>query len=351
LLVVGVLVSVNLGMGWKKEKSVKDKKIEPVEIYFYLSEKPLLNKKIMLVTTIIPNRDIGTASVEINLPEGITSIGTQSLSWQGNMMKGEFIRIPAKIKVSEIGEWRIKVEVKGTEMLKEASLVIGVTDVGASLHSEEGEYDLNPLPKDKFVFISVEEINETQELKVNKKKRAYIMPQFPRWDWFLVSHQDFNVDKNGIIRITMLGKVLELNGKKYPRSIPIEEAVGLVSYKFALAKGYDVANIIPINVIPSPLKLLKETDDFLKNSHQLIKKVTLGSVVRWDKPLKIVGIQDNGTVKIYHKEKKIILAPGEEWSEGYKIWRRNRYFKMRIIIKNYGLFEKNKIVVNQIILR
>jgi hypothetical protein len=162
-LIVGVLVSVGLGMSWKKEKSVKNEKIEPVEIYFYLSEKPLLNKEVELVTTVIPNKDLGPGSVKLTFPEAITLIEPVNLTWEGNIKKDEFIQIPAKTKLTKAGKWEIVAQVKDKDkkVLKKGILTIEVTELDVILDSEEAEYVLNPLPKDKFVFVEIIEENST----------------------------------------------------------------------------------------------------------------------------------------------------------------------------------------------
>lgn len=76
---------------------------ELTDIYVHLSDRPLLNKKVRMVSTITPNKDIGIATVEIILPEGIVSLGSESLTWQGNMEKDKIIQIPVTFRITEMG--------------------------------------------------------------------------------------------------------------------------------------------------------------------------------------------------------------------------------------------------------
>lgn len=230
---------------------------------------------------------------------------------------------------------------------------------GVLSKNPEKEKFLNPLPKDKFVFVEVTEINKNQEVRVKKARSIpSIMPQIP-WDWLLVEqHQHFFQQKGGqrdFLRIELKGSY---KGRHKAMPVIKEATTGLIAYTFSFAgkTEYKVTNVVPIETLPSPLKLSEDAEEFLANLHQIHPKtikVTLGPTVRWDKSLELIKINADGTVEISYDNKNITLAPGEEWSEEYKIFeeKKDKYFSIKMLIKNYGLLEKDKVVFHRVRLR
>jgi hypothetical protein len=376
VLLVGVVVAGVMaiqGMGRRREgpQIAIEEDVDPVEIYFYLSEKPLLNKEVRLVTTVIPNRDIGTGSVRLTFPEGITLVEKEGLTWEGEIKKDEFIQLPTKVRLTKVGKWIIEAEVKGKDVLKKGVLTIEVTETDVSLSSEEAEYILNPLPPDKFVFVEVREENKGQvviepsgimpsplywfstTIKVDKINKKLILPVIPIEEAKIKARLDEAI-MIGSYRISFTSS-LKIRGQ--------ERTLGLSKRLFSpflpcIIKGYPIPRIhagrpteplhpIPILVAIHKDKLKQIKSIPLYSERQIIENLST-PVVHWREPIMIIEITDKGDLRINYRNKKEIIFSGDSWSaEDIIIADDGTKVKSKITVINHGIIDKNEIVIKR----
>jgi hypothetical protein len=340
VLLVGVVVAGVMaiqGMGRRREgpQIAIEEDVDPVEIYFYLSEKPLLNKEVRLVTTVIPNRDIGTGSVRLTFPEGITLVEKEGLTWEGEIKKDEFIQLPTKVRLTKVGKWIIEAEVKGKDVLKKGVLTIEVTETDVSLSSEEAEYILNPLPPDKFVFVELHTYYKDKILRgdpfkngpyYDKNKKKYIgFPMIkPLFNHIEIYSPNFIIHK----------------GSKFEKALLIintffrGESIG--PGEFGSGGGgssHRVIESLPFLIADSWKKRMEQKEFVLTRRNILFTKISR-----------------EGNVKFkYGEDKQVILKSRDSWGitkeviEEFKNKEGDRLrvkFTTKVTIKNRGIIKK-----------
>jgi hypothetical protein len=317
ILLVGVVViggvMVIQGMVRRTEgpQIALEEGVDPVEIYLYLSQKPLLDKEVRLVTTVIPKRDIETGSVKLTFPEGITVVEKEGLTWEGSIKKDEFIQLPTKVRLTKVGKWKVEVEVKGKGVLKKGSLSIEVTEADVNISSKEAEYILNPLPPDKFVFVEVREEN------ISDAYGGMLLRPFVRF-WF---------DRKN--------KILQVNDKT---KLPDEETLviigHIVGYKCRSKKlegGGGEWFIYKVDGLPYIAKL---------------SQVPYGIRKDFVKDLILLRICQEGGVKIKYGDEEVFLSSEQSWSVSDEkrielSTQKNVKFINELGVINRGLFQKN----------
>ncbi|MDO9098885.1 MAG: hypothetical protein Q7U60_12300, partial [Candidatus Methanoperedens sp.] len=76
----------------------------PVDVEFFFSEDPKLNKEVTLTLKVIPNEIVEYAELGINLPDGFMLVGSEG-KWAGALKLGEPQSISVKVKAIREGRW------------------------------------------------------------------------------------------------------------------------------------------------------------------------------------------------------------------------------------------------------
>lgn len=76
----------------------------PVDVEFFFSEDPKLNKEVTLTLKAIPNEIVEYAELGINLPDGFMLVGREG-KWTGALKPGEPQSISVKVKAIREGRW------------------------------------------------------------------------------------------------------------------------------------------------------------------------------------------------------------------------------------------------------
>ena len=124
LKVIGILLIITSVMGCitGTENDVQNNVVDhgmassemspPVNVEFFFSDDPKLNKEVTLTLKVIPNEIVEYAELGINLPEGFTLVGSDD-KWTGALKLGENKSISVKVKSIREGRWEPKGTVYG----------------------------------------------------------------------------------------------------------------------------------------------------------------------------------------------------------------------------------------------
>ena len=124
LKVIGILLIITsvLGCITGTENDVQNNVVDhgmassemspPVNVEFFFSDDPKLNKEVTLTLKVIPNEIVEYAELGINLPEGFTLVGSDD-KWTGALKLGENKSISVKVKSIREGRWEPKGTVYG----------------------------------------------------------------------------------------------------------------------------------------------------------------------------------------------------------------------------------------------
>lgn len=76
----------------------------PVDVNFFFSEDPKLNKEVTLTLKVTPNEIVEYAEIGINLPDGFMLVGSDD-KWTGTLKPGENRSISVEVKAIREGRW------------------------------------------------------------------------------------------------------------------------------------------------------------------------------------------------------------------------------------------------------